>query len=59
MNNIYNNKFEGRKDRELVRRGAVKQAICDAMEENQIMPGSPDYDYFLEIIDRVPKAEEE
>lgn len=59
MNNIYNNMFQEKKDKELVRRGAVKQAFCDAIEENQIMPGSPDYDYFLEIIDRVPKAEEE
>ena len=59
MNNIYNNMFQEKKDKELVRRGAVKQAICDAMEENQIMPGSPDYDYLLGIIDSVPKAEEE
>ena len=59
MNNIYNNMFQEKKDKELVRRGAVKQAICDAMEENQIMPGSPDYGYLLGIIDSVPKAEEE
>ena len=59
MNYIDNNMFQKKKDKELVRRGAVKQAICDAMEENQVMPGSPDYDYFMEIIDSVPKAEEE
>ena len=51
--------FDSTEDKELICRGKLKQAFHEAMEENQIMPGSPDYDYFLEIIDRVPKAEEE
>ena len=51
--------FDSTKDKELICRGKVKQAFHEAMEENQIMPGSPDYDYFMEIIDSVPASGKE
>lgn len=51
--------FDSTEDKELICRGKVKQAFHEAMEENQIMPGSPDYDYFMEIIDSVPASGKE
>ena len=48
------NLFQSKKDQELICRSDVKMAFHIGMEANQIMPGSPDYDYFMEIIDSVP-----
>ena len=51
--------FQSKKDQEIICRSDVKMAFHIGMEANQIMPGSPDYDYFMEIIDSVPAYSKE
>ena len=51
--------FDSTEDKELICRGKLKQAFHESMEENQIMPGSPDYDYFMDIINSVPAEKKE